>query len=347
MATSPCKRQLQNGNEDTIEKKKQKVCEANKNGINGSGNGTNNGDKENGFNRRVWPDKGNQVASYPPVPFKQWTLFPWPRWRKESDAQEFFDELKDLKSRDDDIFLVTVQKAGTHWAHEIVNMLVDQTTAYNSRNLALDDIHVDTMTDLNRLESETRRRILHTHLPFQFLPTAHLKKKAKVIIVNRNPKDRHVSQYNFFKKMVGTPENYSWEQYWNEMVLKDEFMTGWFNWTREMVAAAEKNPDFVTMVFFEDLKLTPEKEIAKLAKFLDVPYNDEFVHEIADKCSFTKLKNHKLDGTAEFAKNFESTLFRKGQIGDWKTWFTVAQNEQFDQIYDREMKGVNLTWKYE
>lgn len=99
-------------------------------------------------------------------------------------------------------------------------MLVDQTTAYNSRNLALDDIHVDTMNDLNILENETRRRILHTHLPFQFLPSAHLKKKAKVIIVNRNPKDRHVSQYNFFKKMVGTPENYSWEQYWDEMVLK-------------------------------------------------------------------------------------------------------------------------------
>lgn len=59
---------------------------------------------------------------------------------------------------------------------------------------------------------------------------------------------------------------------------------------------------------------TPEKEIAKLAKFLDVPYNDDFVSEIADKCSFSKLKTHKLDGTAEYAKNFESTLFRKGEF---------------------------------
>lgn len=35
----------------------------------------------------------------------------------------------------------------------------------------------------------------------------------------------------------------------------DQFMTGWFNWTREMIAAVENYPDFVTMVFFEDLKL--------------------------------------------------------------------------------------------
>lgn len=36
-----------------------------------------------------------------------------------------------------------------------------------------------------------------------------------------------------------------------------------------------------------------------------------------------------------------------GQVGDWKSHFTVAQNEMFDKIYQREMAGTDLEIKFE
>jgi hypothetical protein len=34
-------------------------------------------------------------------------------------------------------------------------------------------------------------------------------------------------------------------------------------------------------------------------------------------------------------------------VGDWKNWFTVAQNEQFDVIYRREMSGLDVDFIFD
>lgn len=36
-----------------------------------------------------------------------------------------------------------------------------------------------------------------------------------------------------------------------------------------------------------------------------------------------------------------------GQVGDWKHWFTVSQNERFDCVYNEEMKDSKLRFTYE
>lgn len=39
--------------------------------------------------------------------------------------------------------------------------------------------------------------------------------------------------------------------------------------------------------------------------------------------------------------------FPSGIIGDWKKWFTVAQSEQFDQRYNKEMKDCSVRFIYD
>ncbi|KAG8430554.1 hypothetical protein GDO86_020395 [Hymenochirus boettgeri] len=39
-------------------------------------------------------------------------------------------------------------------------------------------------------------------------------------------------------------------------------------------------------------------------------------------------------------------LMRKGICGDWKNHFTVSQSERFDEYYQREMSGTNLSFRF-
>ena len=41
------------------------------------------------------------------------------------------------------------------------------------------------------------------------------------------------------------------------------------------------------------------------------------------------------------------TVLRSGIVGDWKNWFTVAQNEQFDDVYATKMANSKRTFVFE
>ena len=44
--------------------------------------------------------------------------------------------------------------------------------------------------------------------------------------------------------------------------------------------------------------------------------------------------------------------YKPGKAGDWKNWFSVAQNERFDEIYNARMKDsktkvtFELSWRH-
>ncbi|XP_046574257.1 sulfotransferase 1C2-like [Haliotis rubra] len=110
--------------------------------------------------------------------------------------------LKTMKSRsvrDDDIFLCTYPKAGTHWTWEILNMIVAGKAEYAKHWQNSAWLEYRTEEELEELASP---RIFHTHLRPRQMPMLLWKRGCKVVYVERNIKDCAVSSYSQVSQQV-------------------------------------------------------------------------------------------------------------------------------------------------
>ncbi|XP_052101585.1 sulfotransferase 1B1-like [Mytilus californianus] len=283
------------------------------------------------------------IAVYPFHRYGKITILSTPAIQQ--DAAKVIQSTKNLNSRETDVILCSSMKSGTHWTHEIISMLLHQTTEYNTFGV-LAKFNFESQTDWEGLEEEDNPRLFHTHLPLSYLPKKHIENRNKIIYLNRNPKDRAVSLYFFLQGKQGVPV-WTWSEFFENFILKDDLYGGWFNFTQEFEKAVENKTANVLSVTYEDLKLIPIQTMKKIASFLNVNISEELIKDIFDKCAFDNLKDHKLDGSRDIDPEGNSTLWRKGIIGDWKNWFTVSQSEQFDQLYNKEMKECNVKFIYD
>ncbi|CAG2187735.1 sulfotransferase 1B1-like [Mytilus edulis] len=283
-------------------------------------------------------------TAYPYITYKGSTFPPKPPILEKGPEKHFAD-ITNYNTRDNDILLCSSQKSGTHWVHEIISMLLTQKTEYNSHG-PMWELNLEYLRQPEEVEKLVGPRIFTTHLPFSMLPKKHIENRNKIVYLNRNLKDRSVSLYHFLQGKIGVPV-WTWAEYFEQTVLHDTVYTGWFNFTKEMTEAVKNSSGHIFPLMYEDLVLETRKNITNLAKYLEVPYTENFINEVIERCSFKNLKGNKRDVSEVIQPDKKSTLFRKGVIGDWKNWFTVSQNQQLDELYHKEMKDVDVKFKYE
>ena len=81
--------------------------------------------------------------------------------------------------------------------------------------------HID-LADLDMLKKKTDPRILHTHLPYSYLPAKHKENRYKIVFMLRNPKDREVSWFHFsLGKSKRTPVDLPWSVYFEQIVMSN------------------------------------------------------------------------------------------------------------------------------
>ncbi|XP_060567602.1 sulfotransferase 1C2-like isoform X2 [Ruditapes philippinarum] len=263
----------------------------------------------------------------------------------DQNQEEDFRTIPTWKIKPGDVFICAYPKAGTHWLWEITSMLVNQSADRVKLIKETSMLEGVTQTMFDNVASP---RVLNTHLPLRLLPKDILKMNSKIIFVQRNPKDICVSFYNHHKKIIEYDYDGKFENYVKRFLNGLVDYGSWFDYTLDWEKVINDNPGYPFHVMsYEDMKTDSIGEITKISEFLGLKSDPKLISEIAEKCDFSNMKKEKdpLENASEW-KDGKPGMYRKGQIGDWKNWFTVAQNEHFDAVYEEKMKETSFTYRY-
>ena len=107
-------------------------------------------------------------------------------------------------------FDIYVFISGSHWLFDIISMLTSGKLEFSKD--CVTDSHID-LEDSESFEKKPDPRILHTHLPYTYIPDKHKDNGYKIVYIVRNPKDRHVSLFHFALGYDPYPLDLSWSDY--------------------------------------------------------------------------------------------------------------------------------------
>ncbi|KAL8625865.1 hypothetical protein ACOMHN_012457 [Nucella lapillus] len=265
--------------------------------------------------------------------------------------------ISDFTLREDDVIVVGYPKSGNNWVHHMVTMLKAGTTKLPSLyGKDTKSIFLEGGDENHQLLTADKPRVLFSHLPFRFLPQDVVKKKVKIVYISRNPKDVFVSLYchlNQTKLPIGYEG--TWSQFFPFMLEQGYWYGDAFDYLMDWQSQMETNAQHpIYHSNFEESKRDTLGQVERLNQFLDTGRSRQLCQKIVTTCRLenmhvTRAMDDDLFHTMFLWKEHTSpsSFFRKGVVGDWKNWFTVAQNEQFDKVYKTKMADFKYSFQYE
>ena len=94
------------------------------------------------------------------------------------------------------------------------------------------------------------------------------------------------------------------------------------------------------------MKKDQASAVRKVARFLGKELNDEQVRMLVEHLNFENMKINSAVNKEEFSKAGRGSFMRKGQVGDWKNYFTEEMNKQMDEAIEQHFKPIGLDFEY-
>ncbi|XP_038636569.1 sulfotransferase 1 family member D1-like isoform X2 [Scyliorhinus canicula] len=276
------------------------------------------------------------------VPFPAWVAGNW-------------ETVKNFQAKPDDLLIATYPKAGSTWMQEIVDLISQNgdvvmcKRAPIYRRVPVLEYFMDNTlpTGTGVLAKMESPRMMKTHLPIQLVPKSFWEQDCKTILVARNAKDSLVSYFHFHRTCNLMPEPGTWHKFSQKFMEGKVSFGPWYDHVKGWWEAKDKHR--ILFLFYEDIKENPRREILKVAEFMEKVVEEDVIEKIVHLSSFKVMKDNPMANyttlPASIMNQNISRFMRKGQVGDWKNHFTVSQNEDFDEHYERQMVNSSLKFR--
>ena len=181
-------------------------------------------------------------------------------------------------------------------------------------------------------------RVYKTHLPYDMLPKQVHENKTRIVHIIRDPHDIAVSYYHFYRSLAQLGHfTGTWEEFLNMFMAGYVCCGDWFEYIKGW--RQHKNEVNVFFMKYEEMIEDLRSSVLKIAKFLGRSLDEEQVDAIVKHTNFKSMKQNpslNLDGVPDIDSSI-SPFMRKGQVGDWKNYFSSSQLEAFDKLTAKKL----------
>ena len=278
-----------------------------------------------------------------------------------------------FKPRPDDIVIATSAKCGTTWMQQIVSLLVFQSP--EPRDIQNEspwiDMRVRPIEEITeRIEQQTHRRFLKTHLEFDALP---IYDNVRYIHVARDGRDAFLSWYNHSRHYtpmaveaqsaagladdtIGKPlprPSESIHEFFNvwmtdgpEARLANDFPAQRY-FDIERSYWAERTQPNLLMVHYNDLKTDLESEMRRIAAFLDIAVGEERWSPLVDAASFRFMRANGATLLSRANMGWDQGADRflhEGAMGRWREILTPDEIAQYEARVRRDLPPNLARW---
>ena len=254
---------------------------------------------------------------------------------------------KEFVVQDGDVFVVTYPRSGTTWTEQIVHLLVNEGKQGEQRLTDavpwLETLPHRPKGMIEFLKTMQSPRLFTSHLPYSLMP--HFgNKTAKIVYVARNPKDVAISTYFHNQSKLGYEG--SWEEHFNLFLYNDVGFGSYFDhilpWWQ-----ASLSDNHILFIKYEDMKHDHASHVAKIGYFLGREMDTQLIDTVVTLSSFQSMKSNETTNFDWIPQKVDKPKhFRKGDIGDWKNYFSPEQSRQMDDLIIANLKGSGLQFDF-
>ena len=264
-------------------------------------------------------------------------------------TQERLDKLKDFPLFPDDIWIVTYPKTGTTWTSQIIKLI--QNGGKDNGQRVTTSVPwmeaLDYYPEIN-LEQLPTPRVLRSHFSYDLMPCGLPNKASgRYIYVIRNPKDVAVSFFHHSKSLIfEDQEDLVWDNFFGDFLAGQILYGSYFD--HVLSWWAHRSDENILFVKYEDMKRDLLSVVTRIAKFIGSNVDEEVIKEIAFKTSFEQMKDNQLANLSwsRLRRQGSVPFMRKGEVGDWRNYFSEEQSKRVDAIYSARFKPVGLELEF-